>query len=147
MGQLAEGERLLSASAALSSGARLPPGARALQAAIHAAHAERRLAGQSPWPVVLHLYNALQSLRDDPVIRVNRAVAVAEVHGPAAGLDALDAAATPGWLPFHAARADMLRRLDRPADAVAEYDAALALWPSPAETLFLQKRRAASLAR
>ena len=143
----AEGERLLSASAALSSGARLPPGPRALQAAIHAAHAERRLAGQSPWPVVLHLYNALQSLRDDPVIRVNRAVAVAEVHGPAAGLDALDAAATPGWLPFHAARADMLRRLDRPADAVAEYDAALALWPSPAETLFLQKRRAASLAR
>ena len=89
---------------------------------------------------------ALLSLRDDPVVRTNRAVALAEVEGPAAALLALDRAPAPGWLPFHAARADLLARLGRGPEAVADYDAALALGPSPAESLFLKRRRAASVA-
>lgn len=139
-----KGEGFLAASAGLLR--RAPPGPRALQAAIHAAHCSRRNGGTTPWPGILRLYDALLGLRDDPVTRTNRAVALAEVEGPAAALAALDAAPAPGWLPFHAARADLLARLGRPAEAAAEYDAALALRPAPAEALFLTRRRAASVA-
>lgn len=142
----AAGEASLARSAALSHKARRPPGPRALQAAIHAAHASRRSTGTTPWAAVVGLYDALLSLRDDPVVRTNRAVAVAEAEGPAAGLDALSAVAAPGWLPLHAARADLLTRLGRHDEARREYDAALALSPNPAEALFLKRRRAASFA-
>ena len=138
------GEGFLAASAGLLR--RAPPGPRALQAAIHAAHASRRHGDPTPWPDILRLYDALLALRDDPVTRTNRAVALAEVAGPGVALAALDAAPVPGWLPFHAARADLLCRLGRPAEAAAEYDAALALRPAPAEALFLTRRRAASVA-
>ncbi len=141
---LRQGEAFLAASAALAR--RGPPGPPALQAAIHAAHAGRRSTGRTPWPDILRLYDALLTLRDDPVIRTNRAVALAEVEGAAVALDQLDAAPAPGWLPFHAARADLLARLGRCAEAAAEYDAALALRPSRAEALFLERRRAASVA-
>lgn len=138
---IAEGEALLRRSAALSRTTRTAPGPRALQAAVHAAHADRARTGETPWPAILGLYDALLSLRDDPVIRTNRLVALAEVEGPANALAALEAASSPGWLPFHAARADLLVRMDRRAEAAAEYDAALALSPSPAEALFLRRRR------
>ena len=139
-----QGEAFLAAAAALSCNAR--PGPRVLQAAIHAAHAGRRLSGVTPWPEILRLYDALRTLRDDPVVRTNRAVALAEVAGPAAALAELDGAPAAGWLPFHAARAELLARLGRNAEAAAEYDAALALGPSRAEALFLARRRAASVA-
>lgn len=139
-----QGEAFLAASAALArSGS---PGPRALQAAIHAAHASRRQAGETPWRDILRLYDALLTLRDDPVIRTNRAVALSEVEGPATALLQLDAAAARGWLPFHVARAELLARLGRMTEAAAEYDAALALGPSRAEALFLERRRAASVA-
>lgn len=141
---IARGEVFLAASAALLH--RAPPGPRALQAAIHAAHCSRRHGEPARWPEILRLYDALLGLRDDPVTRTNRAVALAEVEGPAAALAALDAAPAPGWLPFHAARADLLARLGRPMEAAAEYDAALALRPAPAEALFLTRRRTASVA-
>jgi RNA polymerase sigma-70 factor (ECF subfamily) len=142
---MAQGERFLAASAALSRRDRRPPGPRALQAAIHAAHAARRGSGVTPWRAIVGLYDALLRLRDDPVVRTNRAVALAETEGPAAALTALDQVPAPGWLPFHAARADLLARLGRGVEAIADYDAALSLAPSPAETLFLKARRAASL--
>lgn len=142
---MAEGEGFLADSARLSRRDRRPPGPRALQAAIHAAHGGRRSTGVIPWRAILGLYDALLSLRDDPVVRTNRAVALAEVEGPAAALQALDRAPAPGWLPFHAVRADLLARLGRGPEAVADYDAALALAPSRAETLFLKRRRAASV--
>lgn len=141
---IADGEARLLIANALSKGG--PPGPRALQAAIHAAHAERARTGATPWPGVLALYDALLTHRDDPVVRVNRAVALAEVHGPAAGLEALDEAAAPGWLPYHAARADLFARLGMKAQALLDYDAALVLSPAPAEALFLKRRRAASFA-
>ena len=143
---LVEGERLLAQSASLSRKRERPPGPRAIQAAIHAAHASRHVTGRTPWRAILELYDILLSWRDDPVVRVNRAVALAEVEGPAAALLALDAASTPGWLPFHAARADLLARLGRGTEAVNDYDLALALSPSPAEALFLNRRRAVSVA-
>lgn len=142
---IADGQACLRRSATLSSKARVPPGPRALLAAIHAAHASRRTTGMTPWPAILHLYDALLTLRDDPVVRTNRAVAVGEVEGPAAALAALDQVPASGWLPFHAARADLLVRLGRDVEAAIEYDAALGLGPSVAETLFLRRRRTASV--
>lgn len=141
-----QAERLLSSAAALAHHNRRPPGPRALQAAIHAVHADRRRSGLIDWRAIVGLYDALLTLRDDPVIQTNRAIAVSELQGPAAALSLLDAATQPDWLPWRAARADMLARLGRGSEAVAEYDAALALRPSPAEGLFLAARRAASVA-
>lgn len=140
------GEAWLAKSARLSREYRRPPGPRALQAAIHGAHASRRHGGPTPWPQILGLYDALLRLRDDPVVRTNRVVALAEVAGPAKALSELDRHAASGWLPYHATRADLLARLRRNTEAVAEYNAALALDPAPAETLFLSARRAASVA-
>ena len=123
-----------------------PPGSRALQAAVHAAHCSRRRREAPPWPAILGLYDALLTLRDDPVTRLNRAVALAEVEGAAAGLAQVDALAGPQaerWLPWHAARAHLLARLGRGAEAALAFDAALALGPAPAERLYLQARRRA----
>lgn len=142
---ISEGQGFLAASAARSHEARRAPGPRALQAAIHAAHASRAKSGVTPWRAILGLYDALLTLRDDPVVHTNRAVALAEVEGPAAALSILDAVPALDWLPWRAARADLLARLGRGGAAVVEYDAALALCPSPAETLFLIRRRAASV--
>jgi RNA polymerase sigma-70 factor (ECF subfamily) len=93
---------------------------------------------------VLALYDALLKWRDDAVVRLNRAVAVAEVTGPAQALaevDWLDSVAFRDFGPFHAVRADLLARLGRGDEAVAAYDRALALDPAPAERLWLERRR------
>jgi RNA polymerase sigma-70 factor (ECF subfamily) len=80
-----------------------------------------------------------------PVVALNRAVALAEVRGPAAGLEVVDGLgeALQGYHPFHATRADLLRRLDRPVEAIAAYDRAVELAGNPAEQAFLSRRRAA----
>ncbi|HUZ14281.1 MAG TPA: DUF6596 domain-containing protein [Caulobacteraceae bacterium] len=143
---IAEADHCLQRATALG-----PPGARVLQAALHGAWSRRRsLADPPPWPEVLAIYDRLVALRDDPIVRLNRAVALAEVKGPAAALaevEALDADRLAAFAPFHAVRADLLRRLDRPAAARAAYAAALALDPAPAERLWLQRRAAALAAR
>lgn len=137
---LAEADRFLRASAAASRSHRTPPGPRALQAAIHGAHADRARTGRSDWAAILGLYNLLLAQRDDPVVRTNRAVVLAEVEGPAVALEALLSIEVEGWLPLHAARAEMFNRLGWATDARHEYAAALALSPSPAEALFLRRR-------
>ena len=118
-----------------------------LLAAIHAAHASRARTGLTPWPAILGLYDALLTYRPTPVTAVNRAVALAEVEGPLAGLAALAEAADQrnleAWLPYQAARAGLLARAGRGAEAARAYDAALALSPGPAETLYLRGARAA----
>ena len=135
-----EAERLLHAAARCRR-----PGPRQLQAAIHAAWCARAsLDEPAPWPTVLAFYDALLTWRDDAVVRLNRAVAVAEVAGPALALaevDRLDPGAFRDFGPFHAVRADLLARLGRRGEAVAAYDRALALDPAPAERLWLERRR------
>jgi RNA polymerase sigma-70 factor (ECF subfamily) len=118
---------------------------RTLQALIHGEWCARRsLEDAAPWPAVLALYDALLAIRDDSIVRLNRAVALAEIAGAAAALEEVDALDTPGlagFLPYHAVRADLLARLGLGEAAVAAYDAALSLDPEPAERRWLEARR------
>lgn len=119
---------------------------RTLQALIHGEWCGRRSLGEPPpWPAVLALYDALLALRDDAIVRLNRAVALAEVASPAAALEEVDGLASPAlaaYLPYHAVRADLLARLGLGDAARAAYASALALDPEPAERLWLENRRA-----
>ncbi len=121
------------------------PGPFQVQAAIAAVHADAARADETDWGQVVTLYDHLHALRPNAVVALNRAVAIAEHEGPAAGLvalDALDAALLDQYQPFHATRADLLARAGRIDDADAAYDRALALTTNPAERHFLEKRRA-----
>ena len=140
-GLLAEAEACLAASARLSISRRTPPGPRALQAAIHGAHTDRRRTGLIDWRAILDLYDALLAQRRDLVVEVNRAVALAEVEGPASAMDVLNHMAGSGWLPYHAAKADLLRRLGDSEGALTEYGVALGLGPAPAEARFIRARQ------
>ena len=121
------------------------PGPRQLRAALHGVWCVRRsLAEPPPWSAVLALYDLAD--RDDPFVRINRAVALAELAGPAAALaeiEALDAARLADFQPFHAVRADLLARLGRQGEALAAYDRAIDLAAGPAERLWLLGRRSA----
>jgi RNA polymerase sigma-70 factor (ECF subfamily) len=138
-GLIVEGRRYLAAVL------QRPLGARGLQALIHAEWCARSsLAKPPPWPAVLTLYDALLSQRDDPIIRLNRAVAVAELYGAEAALDEVDALSHAGlssYLPCHALRADLLALLGFSDAARQAYDAALALAPAGAERRWLQRQR------
>jgi RNA polymerase sigma-70 factor (ECF subfamily) len=108
----------------------------ALQAAIAALQTETPI----DWGEVAALYARLGALTGSPVVELNRAVAVAEVDGPAAGLAIVDALDLPGYRYVPATRADLLRRLGRAAEARAAYAEALALTPAGAERRFLEAR-------
>jgi RNA polymerase sigma-70 factor (ECF subfamily) len=99
----------------------------------------------APWLEVLHLYNRLLAVRDDAVVRLNRAVALAEVEGPAAALSEVQGLACSGlddFLPYHAVCADLLRRMRHIEEARAAYAKAIALDPSPAERRWLERQTA-----
>jgi RNA polymerase sigma-70 factor (ECF subfamily) len=117
------------------------PGPYQLQAAINAVHSDAVVASETDWAQILALYDQLLALSPTPVVALNRAVAVAESQGPAAGLAVVDALDLGGYHLFHATRADLLRRLGRQADAADAYDAALALVGNDAERNFLERRR------
>ena len=123
---------------------RRPPGPYALQAAIAAVHAQAPRAGATDWRQIALLYDELGRVLPTPVVTLNRAVAVAMSEGPSAGLLLIDALAAGGALDeyhlLHAARADLLRREGRTAEAAAAYDRALALATNAAERRFLQAR-------
>ena len=90
------------------------------------------------WRQIVILYDQLMSIAPSPVVALNRAVAVAELDGPAAGLALVDDLPLERFYLFHAVRADLLRRLDRPAEAAAAYDEALALTTTAPERDFLR---------
>jgi RNA polymerase sigma-70 factor (ECF subfamily) len=101
---------------------------------------------RTDWRAILTLYDQLCTLTPTPVAALNRAVALAEVHGPAAGLSTVDdlrSAGLDSYYLFHATRADLLRRLRRDEEAAAAYATARALTANPAEQAFLDARQAA----
>jgi RNA polymerase sigma-70 factor, ECF subfamily len=118
------------------------PGPYQLQAAIAAVHSDAPTAADTDWSQVVALYDQLHTVAPTPVVALNRAVAVAELHGPAAGLAALDQLELPAYHLFHAARADLLARLGRRAEASEAYERALGLATNAAERAFLAGRLA-----
>ena len=124
------------------------PGPYQVQAAINAVHSLAPSFGSTDWRAILTLYGQLYALTPTPVVALNRAVALAEVRGPAAGLAAVDDLRCPaldGYYLFHAARADLLRRLGRDQEAAAAYAAARSLTANPVEQAFLDAQHAAVL--
>jgi RNA polymerase sigma-70 factor, ECF subfamily len=115
-----------------------------LQAAIAATHDAAAQPEETNWPRILELYDELEALHPTPVVALNRAVAVAMVSGPAAGLTIMDRLADDGVLAdyayLHSARADLLRRLDRREESRAAYQRAAALTTNEAERAFLSSR-------
>jgi RNA polymerase sigma-70 factor, ECF subfamily len=136
---IAEGLALL--DAALNRG---EPGPYQVQAAIAACHARAGRAADTDWRQIAALYGRLAELVPSPVVRLNRAVAVAMADGPAAGLALVDDLGDElaGYRMVPATRADLLRRLGRPAESAAAYRAALAMTESDAERRFLSRRLA-----
>jgi RNA polymerase sigma-70 factor (ECF subfamily) len=118
------------------------PGAYQIQAAIAAVHSDASAAALTDWRQILALYDQLAAIAPTPVVALNRAVALAEVAGPATALEAVDELALDDYHLYHATRADLLRRLDRTTEAVAAYDRAIALAENAAERAFLAARRA-----
>ena len=121
------------------------PGPYQIQAAINAVHSVAVDFASTDWQAILTLYYQLYALTPTPVVALNRAVALAEVRGPAAGLadvDDLRSSGLDSYYLFHAARADLLRRLGRDSEAGAEYATARALASNPAEQAFLDAQRA-----
>jgi RNA polymerase sigma-70 factor (ECF subfamily) len=115
-----------------------------IQAAIAALHDGAARADETDWPQISALYRILGEIAPSPVVELNRAVAVAMADGPAAGLALLDGIRAAGQLdeyPYlHAARADLLRRLDRPSEAVEAYRRAAGLTANDPERAFLERR-------
>ena len=116
------------------------PGPFQIQAAINAVHADAATFEATDWAQILALYDQLVALAPTPVVALNRAIAMAEVRGPQAGLTLLADLDLDGYHLFHAARADLLRRLGRPDEAAHAYARAADLAPNDAERAFLYGR-------
>jgi RNA polymerase sigma-70 factor (ECF subfamily) len=117
------------------------PGPYQIQAAIHAVHSDAPTADATDWRQILRLYDQLLALTPTPVVALHRAVAVAEVDGPAAALALVDRLDLDRYHLFHAVRADLLRRLGRDAEAARAYDAAIGLAGNATERAFLRRGR------
>lgn len=137
-GAIDEGAALVTEALRRSAGA---PGPYQLQAAIAACHASSPSYDETDWDDIVELYRLLALRAPSPVVSLNHAVAVGERDGPAMGLSLLEGIdELDGFHLWHAARADLLRRLGRLEDAAASYRAALVHDPSAAERRFLERR-------
>ncbi len=117
-----------------------PAGRYLVQAAINLVHTIAPAARDTEWPTIIALYDRLVRLDPSPIVRLNRAVAIAEVDGPGAGLAAMSRLDLDGYHAFHAARADLLRRLGRAREARAAYERAIDLAGNAAERTYLAGR-------
>ena len=118
-----------------------------IQAAIAAVHAEAASADATDWSQIVALYDQLFAVRPNEVVALNRAIAIGELHGATAGLEALALVAgevLADYQPHHAARADLLTRVGQRAQALLAYDRALELTTNPAERSFLETQRQAA---
>ena len=146
---LAEQDRLLWDRAQIDEGQAIVrkclrwnrPGPYQIQAAINAVHADASRAEDTDWRQIVALYDQLMAVASSPVAALNRAVAVAEVAGPAAGLALVDGLELDGYHLYHAIRADLLRRLGRDAQAGQAYQRAIELTDNAAERTHLRRRQ------
>jgi RNA polymerase sigma-70 factor (ECF subfamily) len=140
--QIAEAESLLHRASSMRRIGRFQ-----LEAAVQSAHVDRCRTGAANWSHVAELYDALFSLTGSPVVLINRALAVAEVDGAAAGLDAMpDQSADPRlteYQPYWAARSELLARTGAFQEARRANEIAIGLERDPAVRQFLERRRAA----
>jgi predicted RNA polymerase sigma factor len=139
---IAEAEALLRRAGGLGSIGRYQ-----LEAALQSAHVDRCRTGRDNWAGVVQLYDALFALAASPVVAINRALAMAEVRGPGAALEALEEVAADARLadyqPYWAARAELLARSGAHAEARSAYRMAIGLERDPAVRRFLERRQAA----
>jgi RNA polymerase sigma-70 factor, ECF subfamily len=134
---IAEGHALVRAR--LAGGQ--PPGRYQILAAINAVHTDARDIRDTDWSQVVALYDQLVRLDPSPIVRLNRAIAVAEIDGPQVALAEVDGLPLEGYHAFHVARADLLRRLGRSQESRAAYDQAIELAGNTAEKAYLIRRR------
>jgi len=134
---IAEGHALVRAR--LASGQ--APGRYQILAAINAVHTDAPDVRDTDWSQVIALYDQLVRLDPSPIVRLNRAIAVAELDGPQVALAEVDGLPLEGYHAFHATRADLLRRLGRSEESRAAYDRAIGLAGNTAETAYLIRRR------
>jgi RNA polymerase sigma-70 factor, ECF subfamily len=134
---IAEGHALVRAR--LASGQ--APGRYQVLAAINAVHTDARDIRDTDWSQVVALYDQLTRLDSSPIVRLNRAIAVAELDGPQVALAEVDGLPLAGYHAFHATRAELLRRLGRSDESRAAYDRAIELAGNSAETAYLIRRR------
>ncbi|GAA0245953.1 sigma factor-like helix-turn-helix DNA-binding protein [Saccharothrix mutabilis subsp. mutabilis] len=137
-----EGHRLVRERLAAAA-AGVAPGRYQILAAINAVHTSARDIRDTDWSQVVALYDQLVRVDPSPMVRLNRAIAVAEIDGPAVALAAVDRLeqALAGYHAYHATRAELLRRLGHTGPARAAYDRAIALAGNTAETAYLTRRR------
>jgi RNA polymerase sigma-70 factor (ECF subfamily) len=117
------------------------PGRYQILAAINAVHTSTRDIRDTDWSQVVALYDQLARVDPSPIVRLNRAISVAELDGPEVALAEVDGLPLDGYHVFHATRADLLRRLGRSQESRAAYDRAIALAGNVAETAYLISRR------
>lgn len=117
------------------------PGPFQIQAAINAVHSDAPGAGDTDWGQILQLYDQLLACSPTPVVALNRAVALAEVAGPEAGLEEVNRLDLAGYYLFHAVRGDLLGRLGRNDEAGRAFDTAVELTGNMAEKQYLESRR------
>ncbi|MGH9745132.1 MAG: RNA polymerase sigma factor [Candidatus Acidiferrales bacterium] len=139
---IVEAEALLLRASALQSIGRYQ-----LEGALQSAHVSRRRTGRANWEEVVQLYDALMSVSGSPVVAINRALAIAEVHGPSAALDAIEEVAADVRLaqyqPYWAARAELLAKTGAHAEASRAYEIAIGLERDASVRRFLQQRQSA----
>jgi RNA polymerase sigma-70 factor (ECF subfamily) len=139
--EIEEGLRLIQQALGMAR-----PGTYQLQAAIAAVHAEAGLASETDWPQIVALYEQLMRINSSPIVALNHAAAVSMSDGPEKGLTLIEQAGAGGKLDqyylFHAARADLLRRLNRLEEAGAAYIQALSLTPNEVEQRYMRRRLA-----
>ena len=120
--------------------ARNEPGPYQIQAAINAVHSDAPSAADTDWRQILALYDRLLTVAPSPIVALNRAVAVAEVRGPAEALALVDDLGLNGYYLYHSIRADLLRRLGRTVESRAAYVSAISRTENGAEREFLRRR-------
>ena len=136
---IAEGHRLVRERLAT----RVAPSRYQILAAINAVHTSARDMRETDWSQILALYDQLVRIDASPIVALNRAIALAELDGPEPALESVERLGDrlAGYHPYHATRADLLRRLGRNDEARTAYDRAIELAGNTAETAALSRRR------